>query len=414
MSDSPAASRPSPVSKKRFRFSLRTLLVAFTVVSLWCGYFIGRVKNERRAAEAVSAAWGEIAYDWQIRPPNSDPKVKRTKPGPAWLRRRLGPHWFDQIVEVRINEFNNGGNRNRFALVGPPLAKLPALRSLALSREDLDLATCELLGRLTQVERLSLTARSVLEPQHTAAIARARGLEQLRLGYAKISPAAIRELAKLPKLQEINISCDSFDPKTGRKLSEYLLDDESASAIASLPRLRSVMLFETRITDVGVAALCELPRLETLVVSSPRVTSAVFEHVARARRLEYLGTWGWTIEDADLEQLRQLPNLTSLDLRTNLTDESVRHLLPLERLKQLTLIGDGITDASVPLSCRLRNLTWLDLSDTSIQKNGDAARMLKQALPACRIRLPKTEREREAERIFTRQRFEVDRRSSQD
>lgn len=148
--------------------------------------------------------------------------------------------------------------------------------------------------------------------------------------------------------------------------------------------------------------------------NSPRVTSAVLDHVAELSRLGHLGVWLWRVEDDDLEQLRQMPNLTSLDLRTNLTDESVRHLLPLERLKQLTLIGDGITDASVPLSCRLRNLTWLDLSDTSIQKNGDAARMLKQALPACRIRLPKTEREREAERIFTRQRFEVDRRSSQD
>ncbi len=400
MSDCPEPYRLLSALKRRTRFSLRTLLVAFTLLPLWFGFFFNRVQHERRATEAIAAASGAIVYDWQIRPSGSNLNVELKRPGPEWLRRYLGPHWFDQIVEVRLNQFANPSESNDGKLVIPHLTKLPALRSLTLSGKNLDLEDCELLGRLTQVEELSLMPDSVIESQHTAAIARARNLKEFRLGYAKISAAAISELAAIPNLREIIITCDSYDRQTGKPLAEYYLDDEAANSIATMPNLRSVMLFHTQITDDGVEALCKLSNLETLVVSSPHVSSAVFKHVANLQHLEHLGTWAWKINDADFQKLSQMPNLVSLGLQTNLTNESVRHLSQFESLEKLTLRGDEITEDSVRYLCTMRKLTRLDLSGTTIAKNSEAAALLKRLLPGCQIMLPKTEREKEWKRQF--------------
>src|SRR5689334_14298456 len=93
-----------PRSRSWSRFSLRTFLVAITLLSVVLGMYISRVRNERRAAQAISDAYGAIVYDWQTTSPQSGPAAASKPPGPAWLRKYVGPHWLDRIVEVRLNE----------------------------------------------------------------------------------------------------------------------------------------------------------------------------------------------------------------------------------------------------------------------------------------------------------------------
>jgi hypothetical protein len=255
------------------------------------------------------------------------------------------------------------------------------------------------MGRLTQLEELSLRPESVIELKHANMLARARSLKFFDLGYAEISAAAMSELAAIPALSNITIDCDSFDSQTAKPLKEYYLTDEVAEALATFPALRSVMLFHTRITDDGIAELCKLTRLETLVVSSPHVTGASFDHLLKLRRVKHLGTWGWQLQADDLAKLSEIKTLEGLDLQTNLTNECVPHLLPLH-LERLTLRGEKVTDASVQYLCELHDLSWLNLSDTAIQKNSAAAALLKQSLPRCTIRFPKTAAEMERERNF--------------
>jgi hypothetical protein len=394
-----------PRRRRWFRFSLRTFLIAFTLASLAFGFFFNRVQNERRAAKAIGEAHGEIVYHWQIRLPGSDAKVQPTPPGPQWLRERIGPHWFDRIVEVGLNGFINNGDKNRFAVVGPYLTKLWSLRSLSLWGEELDDNEYRLLGRLTQLEKLRVSQETPMRPQHAAALARATSLRELHLDNAKISPEALKELAKLPNMEALDIDCSSYDRKTGKTLKQYQLRDEAAEAIATFPRLRSLMLFATQITDEGMEAIGRLTHLETLVVSSPNITSASFDHVAGMKHLKHLGTWEWKMDDAHLKKLSQFPSLTSLGLVTDLTDKSVIHLSELEQIERLTLNGDAITDASVPYLRRLHKLEWLNLSHTSIDKLGRAAKELRQAFPKCMINLPKTEKEKEMERAFHRSKW---------
>src|SRR6476646_10397108 len=97
--------RNRPRRRRWFRFSLRTLLIAITLLCVWLGLTFNRANDERHAAAVIEDAHGEIVYDWQIRPPGSDPNIQLTPLGPKWLRSLLGPHWFDRIVEVRLNGF---------------------------------------------------------------------------------------------------------------------------------------------------------------------------------------------------------------------------------------------------------------------------------------------------------------------
>ena len=98
--------------------------------------------------------------------------------------------------------------------------------------------------------------------------------------------------------------------------------------------------------------------------------------------------------------LRQMPNLVSLGLQTNLTNESVPHLLQFEGLEKLSLRGDEVTEDSVRYLCKMRKLIRLDLSGTTIAKNSEAATLLERSLPGCHIMLPKTEEEKEWKRQF--------------
>lgn len=403
MSDAPEPRRPQSWLRRRLRFSLRTLLVIYTLVSLLLGYYVLRVQNELRAAEAIAAASGQITYDWQVRPDGVYPPPKIDPPGPDWLHRYLGPHWFGRIAEVRLNEFGYPGKKNDFATIGPHLAGLPGLRTLSIWGGELDLKDCELLRGLTRLEKLELYAESVIEPAHTAAIAKMKRLKSLKLKNVRTSLTAIYELAAISGLQELYISCDDMESPAER--AEFRFGDEVAYVIADFPNLRSLMLFRFDISDDGVKALCKHSELETLVVSSLGVTSSSFKSIAELRHLKHLGVWGWRINDADYADLERFTSLNSIQFVTDLSDEIVPHLAQLEDLERLTLQGEGVTDACVPCLLKLRKLEWLDLSDTGIHKHGDAAKRLQQTLPDCHISLPRTAEEEERHRHFINSKF---------
>lgn len=384
----------------RPRFSLRTLLVLMTVVSVGLAWYVERVRVEQRAAEAVLAAGGEVIYDWQMRPADADGSFRRDPPGPDFLRAWFGPHWFDSIVKVELNgnQFRRG--KDNFKLLSSRLIPLPTLRELRLWMVPLDQGDFELLGRMQQLQMLSIGQVAEMTPENAAGLSAARNLQALHLDYAKVFPPTLSELAKLPRLEKLRIICDNYDRRTGKHIDLYDLDDESAAAIGDFPRLRELSLHYTKITDQGLADLCELSQLELLVVSSPRITSASFEPVSRLKRLRHLGTWAWKIEDADFAMLQDAPQLTSLGLVTPLTNASVVELCKLKQLKRLNLDGDKITDESLAHLRQLPKLEWLYMRDSGVDKLSSVSQEFVRALPDCVIVLPYTAKEKEMDRAF--------------
>jgi len=391
--------------RRRARFSLRSLLVVMTVASVALAWYVRRVRIEQRAAEAVAAAGGTILYDWQLRPVESAQTFKPDPPGPNCLRSWFGPHWFDNIAKVELNDRRPRNGKNKFKLIGPRLMRLSALRELWLWRVELDQADYELIGRMPGLQVLSIGQVAEMMPAHGAALTAADELRELHLDYAKVSSPTLSELAKLPKLEKLDINCNSYDGKTGKHIDQYDLDDESAAAIGTFPRLRELMLFQTKITDRGLQEICQLVDLELLVVSSREITSASFEPVSRLKKLRHLSTWAWQIEDADFAKLQDASQLASLGLVTPLTDESVAELCKLKHLKRLFLDGDEITDRSLPFLLQLPELEWLYMRDTGVDKLSAAAKEFVKALPDCVVVLPLTAKQKEMERAFHASKF---------
>jgi hypothetical protein len=90
------------------------------------------------------------------------------------------------------------------------------------------------------------------------------------------------------------------------------------------------------------------------------------------------------VTDAGLANLKELPQLQSLNLRgTRVTDAGLVNLKGLTNLHELDLSETKVTDAGLANLKGLSTLRELDLTDTRVSDEG--VMMLKQALPNCWI-----------------------------
>ncbi len=125
---------------------------------------------------------------------------------------------------------------------------------------------------------------------------------------SRFTPAGIRQLIGLPKLEHLRIR------GTG-------IDDEALDHLASLDSLVILNLPRATFGDRSLAQLKRLPRLAQLRFSSPRVT------------------------DASMPTLAELPALTRLHLiNVPITDSGLAELAKIERLESLYIDGEQFSD----------------------------------------------------------------------
>src|SRR5687767_5371410 len=95
---------PGPmVSRRLFRFSLRTFLVFVTLVAVWLGIEVNRGRRQQAAIATIYKMGGSIEY-------TTDP-VGYTSEGiktdaPAWLVKQMGDGFFGEveIVDLTCNK----------------------------------------------------------------------------------------------------------------------------------------------------------------------------------------------------------------------------------------------------------------------------------------------------------------------
>jgi hypothetical protein len=75
--------RPQQRKRRWLQFSLRTLLVAVTLLAVWLGLWTDRARRQRVAVQRVRELGGDIRYDYENQKGGQPP-------GPEWLRRLLG------------------------------------------------------------------------------------------------------------------------------------------------------------------------------------------------------------------------------------------------------------------------------------------------------------------------------------
>lgn len=267
--------------RRRFQFSLRTLLILVAVVSLGLGLLM-KPLNKYRRKQAELRAFA--------------------------LASRLGAEVDGSFSEEAPSE--EGWGRVCF----------DGIRLDGVDLRDLDgFPILELRLINTVVSEEVVTHLRVL-----------RNLKYLDLSGSKVDDAGLMHLKELPGL-------------TGLILTNTSITDDSLRHLEGLVNLRSLGLGGTQITGPGLSHLKGLSNLRVLSLKNTPVTDDGLDHLKGLNSLAYLYLMNTKVTDAGLEHLKGLTGLEMLYLDgTHVSDAGLAHLKGLRHLKSLSLKGTAV------------------------------------------------------------------------
>jgi Leucine-rich repeat (LRR) protein len=117
-----------------------------------------------------------------------------------------------------------------------------------------------------------------------------------------------------------------FQNLTALDLSETTIKDAAIAEIGKLPRLEDLNLWHTRVTGSGLAALTS-SKLKRLNLDDTIIGDGAIEHLAKIETLEFLHIGKTAVTDEKLGELAKLKNLKDLILtNTSLSKKAVESL----------------------------------------------------------------------------------------
>ena len=83
------------------QFDLRSLFIILTLAAVWLAVVFQRCREQRSAVARVLELGGSVQYEHE-RDQNGRPIRDAPLPGPTWLRRWLGPEFFQEVVVTSL------------------------------------------------------------------------------------------------------------------------------------------------------------------------------------------------------------------------------------------------------------------------------------------------------------------------
>jgi len=254
------------VRRFRFRFSVRTLLVATTVLGALLGLVgneVNRLRLHRQAEGKVHELGGRCG------------SVTNGSYEPSW-----GPWWCPVIKDDAYADY--------------------------------------------QIVWFTSTSNEGLKDDDLAVLKHFPGLEELELYAPLITDQAIDHLRGIKSLRELSLYQTQVTGRGLKGLSGIPLEklvlcgpdvtDETMEALAAFPGLRKMIISETSVTDVGLANLKYVPHLEKLIIADSPVGNAGMNELAKLTELYELDVEGLAITDEGIMPLAALPRLRYLNV----------------------------------------------------------------------------------------------------
>ncbi len=267
--------------RRRFQFSIRSLLVLVVVVAVPCSWMTVEMKKAERQQVAKTAFQrfpGYVMYGYERSGQQS------ASLAPSWLCRSLGCDFFASIEFVCL------ACDKRFT--------------------DADMEHVESLPRL---KMLRLGGANITNDglQHLAVLT---DLEELSLHRTQVGDAGLEHVQGLTQLRRLNLYATN-------------ISDSGLKYLKRFGRLEDLCLAKTKVTDAGLAQLEVLNQLQTLQINSTQVTDSGLEHLKALTQLQYLDLENTQVTDAGLEPIEGFAKLERLDLcGTKVTDVGVAKL----------------------------------------------------------------------------------------
>jgi len=199
------------------------------------------------------------------------------------------------------------------------------------------------------------------------------GLRGITLSSLKVDDDGVRELAKLPHLDRIN-------------LGVVPITDKTVDAFLRRGTYRSVALFYTQATEACLPTILKNPDLEELFLRGFPLRDDDLRKLTGLRKLQALEICGPHITNESVRLLEPLPVLSQLSLREcERIDDGVFDQLA--KLKNVTLYLNGdakITNAGLAKVKNLPKLTLLGLNENK-SITADGVRKLRAELPKLKV-----------------------------
>ncbi len=269
---------------RRFRFSLKTILIALTVTCVILAWYKYRVDRQKETVRQIYACGGSVVYDFgAVDPTNMTP---RSSPWPDFLIKLLGVDAFHSPVTVRQYDASK-----RYSGISPTgkdfspelierITKLPRVSAIQLyGGEDID-QWLAILGEMKQLGHLMIDNGRYVTDDGIAHLSELdnlaglivwrcqctdRSLEivsnlpemiDLRLPYCDFSDEGVAHLAKLEKLRYLDISQTTFPVTVGQKKvnirrtedDSKFITDKSVDTFEKIKSLTQLRIRHTGIT----------------------------------------------------------------------------------------------------------------------------------------------------------------------
>src|SRR5215510_13971047 len=239
------------------------------------------------------------------------------------------------------------------------LAPLAKLESLDLSLTPFNDEGMKGLAELKALRRLNLRDTLVTD-EGLKYLSGLTQLEELDLGGAKITDAGFASLRNLTAIRKLSL--------LGAGIT-----DASAEAIAGMAHLRELNLYRSRITNAGLAKLGTLKELISLDLRYSRVTSTgidAFRDAAPNCKVNFVNALAARAKNAATDR----PSGTSAEaIAAWVKALGGKTEISGGRLRTVSLVATGISDAQLSYLASLTELEKLDLEATEIGDLGLAA-----------------------------------------
>jgi hypothetical protein len=257
--------------RRWFRFSLRALLIAISLVAILLGWGFEQTRRRQQAISNVERLGGWVVYadsagKWTLYDDSAILAVPRTNLvrylPQKWTDAFFGDGWRRAVSEIHIRDMQLSDSELGL------LNYIDEVHFLDLQDSAFSRVALRFITRLNQLEVLSLERASIDEKPacDLSFLRELPNLKQLYLGGAKINGA---DLAYVKQLKQLQVLTLDYTP----------IHDDDLAELTDMRNLTNVNLNETPIGDQGVAHIRNLPRLRYVNLRNTLVSEQVLREL---------------------------------------------------------------------------------------------------------------------------------------